>query len=76
LNTDMRKFESSQKDDSRAQSADSSKAFRKRRVFICQHNMSYTYFIATLCHLAETIGSRVKLFEVKMRSKHDVDSYF
>ena len=72
----MRKFESSQKDDRRAQSADSWKAFRKRRVFICQHNMSYTYFIAPLCHLAETIGSCVKLFEVKMRSKHDVDSYF
>jgi len=29
----MRKFESSQKDESRAQSADSSKAYRKRRAF-------------------------------------------
>jgi len=31
----MRKFESSQKDESRAQSADSSKAYRKPRAFIC-----------------------------------------
>jgi len=34
LNTDMRKFESSQKDESRAQLADSSKAYKKRRAFI------------------------------------------
>jgi len=34
LNTDMRKFESSQKDENRAQWADSSKAYRKRRAFI------------------------------------------
>jgi len=31
----MRKFELSQKDESRAQSADSSKAYRKRRNFNC-----------------------------------------
>jgi len=30
----MRKFEPSQKDESRAQSADSSEAYRKRRAFI------------------------------------------
>jgi len=36
MNTDMRKFESSQKDESRAQSAGSSKAYRKRRAFYCQ----------------------------------------
>jgi len=37
LNTDMRKFESSQKDESRAQSADSSKAYGKpSRAFKCQ----------------------------------------
>jgi len=30
----MRKFESSQKDESRAQSADSSKAYGKRKTFI------------------------------------------
>ena len=34
MNTDMRKFEPSQKDESRAQSADSSEAYRKRRAFI------------------------------------------
>jgi len=33
-NTDMSKFESSRKDESRAQSADSSKAHRKPRVFV------------------------------------------
>jgi len=35
LNTDVRKFESSQKDESRAQLADSSKAYRKRKAFYC-----------------------------------------
>jgi len=35
LNTDVRKFESSQKGESRAQSADSSKAYSKRRAFYC-----------------------------------------
>jgi len=35
LNADMCKFESSQKDESRAQSADSSKAYRKPRAIIC-----------------------------------------
>jgi len=32
----MRKFASSQKDESRAQSADSSKAYRKLRAYYCQ----------------------------------------
>jgi len=35
VETDMCEFESSQKDDSTAQSADSSKACRKPRVFNC-----------------------------------------
>jgi len=35
LNTDMRKFGSTRKDESRAQSADSSKAYGKPRAFIC-----------------------------------------
>jgi len=35
LNTDMRKFESSQKDESRAQLADSSKTYKKHRDFHC-----------------------------------------
>jgi len=34
----MRKFESSQKDESRAQLADSSKAYRKRRAFYCHRS--------------------------------------
>jgi len=33
----MHKFESSQKDESRAQSADSSEAYRKRRAFYCEY---------------------------------------
>jgi len=32
----MRKFESSQKDENRAQLADSSKAYSKREAFYCQ----------------------------------------
>jgi len=35
VNTDMRKFEPSQKDESRALLADSSKAYRKPRAFNC-----------------------------------------
>jgi len=35
----MRKFETSQKDEIRAQSADSSKAYRKRRAFLCCNEM-------------------------------------
>ena len=37
----MRKFESSQKDESRAQSADSSNAYRQRRPFHCIWNIWY-----------------------------------
>ena len=44
MNTDMRKFESSQKDESRAQLADSSKAYKKRRAFYCQVVNFYTFF--------------------------------
>jgi len=40
----MRKFESSQKDESRAQSADSSKAYRKRRVFYCNIKLCLYYW--------------------------------
>jgi len=39
LNTDMRMFESSQKDGSRAQSADSWKACRKPRASVCRTNI-------------------------------------
>ena len=41
LNVDMCKFESSQKDESRAQSVDSSKACRKPRVFNCFELFSF-----------------------------------
>ena len=37
----MRKFESSHKDESRAQSADSSKAYRKRRAFYCSSMLGF-----------------------------------
>jgi len=41
MNTDMRKFESLQRDESRAQSADSSKAYRKCRAFYCSFVMVF-----------------------------------
>jgi len=43
LNTDMRKFESSQNDESRAQSADSSKVYRKPRASICCQIMALKF---------------------------------
>jgi len=39
FNIDMCKFESSQKDESRAQSADSSKAYRKPRALNCIYDI-------------------------------------
>jgi len=39
----MRKFESSQKDESRAQSADSSKAYRKRGDFYCIYSFGLEF---------------------------------
>jgi len=47
----MRKFESSQKDESRAQSADSSKAYRKRRAYYCLE-----YYALEAVHLYFTIA--------------------
>jgi len=45
LNTDTRKFETSQKEESRAQSADSSKAYRKpSRAFNCSLFVSFLLF--------------------------------
>jgi len=41
----MRKFESSQKDESRAHSADSSKAYRKPRAFI---RLSYLVLLSDM----------------------------
>ena len=45
LNTDMRKFETSQKEESRAQSADSSKAYRKpsRASIVYYSRVSYFF---------------------------------
>jgi len=45
LKTDMCKFESSQKDENRAHSADSSKAYRKPRTF------NWTYKQFTIAHM-------------------------
>jgi len=42
----MRKFESSQKDETRAQSADSSQACRKRRAFICLYKDNTELLVA------------------------------
>ena len=45
LNTDMRKFETSQKEESRAQSADSDKAYRKpSRAFNCSRFACFLLF--------------------------------
>jgi len=41
----MRKFESSQEDESRAQSADSFKAYRKRRAFYCYFESINDYLL-------------------------------
>jgi len=40
----MHKFESSQKDESRAQLPDSSKTYRKRRAFYCLIVLITTYY--------------------------------
>ena len=46
LNTDMGKFETSEKEESRAQSADSSKAYRKpSRAFNCHFSISWTFSV-------------------------------
>jgi len=46
----MRKSESSQKDERRAQSADSSKAYRKPRAFICQPKLFLVFFTHVTWH--------------------------
>jgi len=54
LNTDMRKFESSQKSESKAQSADSSKAYRKPRALFVPHevyNKSYKVIKSHIFHI-------------------------
>jgi len=43
LNADFRKFESSQKDESRAQSADSSKACKRPKVLFGYHRLTIRY---------------------------------
>ena len=45
LNRDMRKFESSQKDESRWQSTDSSKAYRNTSAFKCLAQRFLTFFL-------------------------------
>jgi len=49
LNTDMRKFEPSQKDESKAQSADSSKAYRKpSRAGVTNLYATESYFMVSI----------------------------
>ena len=52
----MRKFESSQKDESRAQSADSSKAYRKRRAFCC-HIAVLTFSVLCIAQIFKRCDS-------------------
>jgi len=47
LNTDICKFESPQKDESKAQSADSSKAYRKPRAFIWGIRVTHCNLLAS-----------------------------
>jgi len=46
VDTDIREFESSQKDESRAQTADSLKAYGKLRAFICRYCACHVLFSA------------------------------
>jgi len=58
----MRKFESSQKDESRAQFVDSSKAYRKRRAFYCLIVLTTTYYFKN-CFIMEWNYNLVLWFE-------------
>jgi len=60
----MRKFESSQKDESRAQSADSSKAYRKPRAFICLPQYHFTIFL----HFANRNLKKILIFGKAQRA--------
>jgi len=60
LNRDMCKFESSQKDESRWQSTDSSKAYRNTTAFKCHEN------IMSLCALLSSLhvsGHAIKQYK-------------
>jgi len=54
LNIDMCKFESSQKDESRAQSADSSKAYRKHITFNCLRHFINIHWEVKIQQIANT----------------------
>jgi len=62
----MRKFESSQKDESRAQSADSSNAYRQRRPFYCIWNICYVFSL----FLSEVLF-QIKLFVILQSVKRE-----
>jgi len=57
LNRDMCKFESSQKDESRWQSIDSSKAYRNTSAFKCRTAVVSTYFLTLLLRTIATLQS-------------------
>jgi len=67
----MRKFESSQKDESRAQLADSSKAYKKRRAFIdLRIFRETTCFIQSWFTFWKAIGIIKDFLHVLIRNKH------
>jgi len=60
LDTDMRKFESSQKYESRAQSADSSKALETYSFYLNTIAGRLCFYLTTSCNL-----TRLQLFQIK-----------
>jgi len=62
LNRDMCKFERSQKDKSRAQSADSSKECRKPSAFKCVRNLNV---LLGYCHLSVLTKTRAVDMELR-----------
>ena len=69
LNTDMRKFETSQKEERRAQSADSSKAYRKpSRAFNC--SLFARFLIFQTGENRMQLNCRMKRCGVKNQNRH------
>jgi len=62
----MRKFESSQKYESRAHSADSSKAYNKLRAFICK-------LVALSCTWANDFDDYWLRWQARLKQKHKVN---
>ena len=77
LNTDICKFESPQKDESKAQSADSSKAYRKPRAFIWGIRVTHCNLLASYVSMSSysekylpNIKRQSQLFTVRTVSRY------